>query len=162
MKKKVDLKKKGKVAVLSSVMSGDVEEGDSGIDANSQGSCSSTDAKNAAARVVAQTQITSSNKKDKKKKGKEVTVEVKPSTSTTNSKLSTNSAATQTNTAKVNSSQTKSNKVGIIKHFKCIEENYNSLMLDFIFRKRKIKSVQLKVKLLLVQHLPPKRRLYLK
>ncbi|XP_015377737.1 PREDICTED: ankyrin repeat domain-containing protein 17-like isoform X3 [Diuraphis noxia] len=109
MKKKVDLKKKGKVTVLSSVMSGDVEEGDSGIDANSQGSCSSTDAKNAAARL-AQTQIASSNKKEKKKKSKEVCVEVKPTTSTTNSKLTTNSAATQTNTAKVNSSQTKSNK----------------------------------------------------
>jgi len=110
MKKKVDLKKKGKVTVLSSVMSGDIEEGDSGIDANSQGSCSSTDAKNAAARV-AQTQITSSNKKDKKKKSKEISIEVKTITSTTNSKLTTNSAATQTNTAKVNSSQPKSNKV---------------------------------------------------
>jgi len=114
MKKKVDSKKKGKVTVLSSVMSADVEEGDSGIDANSQGSCSSTDAKNAAAaRVVAQTQIATSNKKDKKKKGKEVAVEVKPTSSITNSKLTTNSAATQTNAAKVNSSQTKSNKVGI-------------------------------------------------
>lgn len=112
MKKKVDLKKKGKVTVLSSVISGDVEEGDSGIDANSQGSCSSTDAKNAAARV-AQTQIASSTKKDKKKKSKEVSVEVKPAASTTNSKLTTNSAATQTNTAKVNSPQTKSNKVGV-------------------------------------------------
>lgn len=110
MKKKVDLKKKGKVTVLSNVVLADVEEGDSGIDANSQGSCSSTDAKNAAAaRVVAQSQT--STKKDKKKKGKDtVTVDVK-TTSTTNVKLTTNSAATQTNAAKVNSSQPKSNKV---------------------------------------------------
>jgi len=154
MKKKVDLKKKGKVTVLSSVILADVEEGDSGIDANSQGSCSSTDAKNAAAaaRVVAPTQIVSSNKKDKKKKGKEVAVEVK----TTSTKLTTNSAATQTNTAKVNSSQTKSNKVGINKIF-----YYYNLILNFIFRKRKIKSIQ-QVNLLLVQHLPPKLKLYLK
>ena len=118
MKKKVDLKKKGKVTVLSSVMSADVEEGDSGIDANSQGSCSSTDAKNAAAaRVVTQTQIAPSNKKDKKKKGKDMTVEVKPTSSTANAKLITNSAATQTNAAKVNSTQTKSNKVSINKTF---------------------------------------------
>lgn len=112
MKKKVDLKKKGKVAVLSSIILADVEEGDSGIDANSQGSCSSTDAKNAAARVIAQSQNSTSNKKDKKKKGKENTVEVKTTTST-NTKLTTNSAATQTNAAKMNSSQTKSNKVSI-------------------------------------------------
>lgn len=113
MKKKVDLKKKGKVTVLSSVILADVEEGDSGIDANSQGSCSSTDAKNtAAARVIAQSQNSTSNKKDKKKKGKENTIEVKTVTST-NTKLTTNSAATQTNAAKVNSSQTKSNKVSI-------------------------------------------------
>lgn len=114
MKKKVDLKKKGKVTVLSSVILADVEEGDSGIDANSQGSCSSTDAKNAAAagRVVAQSQNSTSSKKDKKKKGKETTVEVK-TTSFTNAKLITNSAATQTNSVKVNSSQSKSNKVSI-------------------------------------------------
>lgn len=113
MKKKVDLKKKGKVTVLSSVMLADVEEGDSGIDANSQGSCSSTDAKNAAAaaRVIAQNQNSASNKKDKKKKGKEASVEVKTTSPPSNVKLTTNSAATQTNTAKLNSSQTKSNKV---------------------------------------------------
>lgn len=111
MKKKVDMKKKGKVTVLSSVILADVEEGDSGIDANSQGSCSSTDAKNAAAaRLITQTQNSTTTKKDKKKKGKEATVEVKL-TSSTSAKLSTNSAATQTNTAKVNSSQIKSNKV---------------------------------------------------
>lgn len=111
MKKKVDLKKKGKVTLLSSVVLADVEEGDSGIDANSQGSCSSTDAKNAAAaRLVAQTQNSTSSKKDKKKKGKEATVEVK-TPSLTSAKLTTNSAATQTNVAKVNSSQIKSNKV---------------------------------------------------
>lgn len=114
MKKKVDLKKKGKVTVLSSVILADVEEGDSGIDANSQGSCSSTDAKNAAAaRVVAQTQNSTSSKKDKKKKGKEAPVEVKTTSPSTNVKLTTNSAATQTNAAKLNSSQTKSNKVCI-------------------------------------------------
>lgn len=113
MKKKVDLKKKGKVTVLSSVILGDVEEGDSGIDANSQGSCSSTDAKNAAARVVAQTQNSTSSKKDKKKKGKEVSVEVNTTSPSNNVKLTTNSAATQTNAAKLNSSQTKSNKVCI-------------------------------------------------
>lgn len=114
MKKKVDLKKKGKVTVLSSVILADVEEGDSGIDANSQGSCSSTDAKNAAAgtRVVAQSQNSTPNKKDKKKKGKEITVEAKTIPSSSNTKLMTNSAATQTN-AKVNSSQIKTNKVGI-------------------------------------------------
>lgn len=111
MKKKVDFKKKGKVTVLSSVVLADVEEGDSGIDANSQGSCSSTDAKNAAAaRAIAQSQNLTPSKKDKKKKGKEIAVEVK--TSSTNAKLNTNSAATQTNAAKVNS-QTKSNKVNI-------------------------------------------------
>jgi len=109
MKKKVDFKKKGKVTVLSSVILADIEEGDSGIDANSQGSCSSTDAKNAAARAIAQSQNSTSGKKDKKKKGKEIDVEIKTSPST-NAKLSTNSAATQTNAAKVNS-QTKSNKV---------------------------------------------------
>lgn len=114
MKKKVDLKKKGKFTVLSSVILADVEEGDNGIDANSQGSCSSTDAKNAAAaaRVISQSQNSISNKKDKKKKGKENTVEVK-TTIPTNTKLTTNSAATQTNAANVNSSQTKSNKVSI-------------------------------------------------
>jgi len=113
MKKKVDLKKKGKVTVLSSVILADVEEGDSGIDANSQGSCSSTDAKNAAARVVvAQPQNLTSNKKDKKKKGKEVLSEVKTNSSM-NAKLTTNSAATQTIAAKVNSPLTKSNKVSI-------------------------------------------------
>lgn len=114
MKKKVDLKKKGKVTVLSSVILADVEEGDSGIDANSQGSCSSTDAKNAAAaaRVIAQSQNSAFNKKDKKKKGKETTVEVK-TTQSTNTKLTTNSAATQTNATKVNSSQVKPNKVCI-------------------------------------------------
>lgn len=114
MKKKVDLKKKGKVTVLSSVILADVEEGDSGIDANSQGSCSSTDAKNAAAaRVVAQSQNSTSSKKDKKKKAKETNVEVKTNGSSTNTKLTTNSAATQTNVAKISSPQTKSNKVGI-------------------------------------------------
>lgn len=113
MKKKVDLKKKGKVTVLSNVILADVEEGDSGIDANSQGSCSSTDAKNAAARVVvAQPQNLTSNKKDKKKKGKEVPSEVKTNSSM-NVKLTTNSAATQTIAAKVNSPLTKSNKVSI-------------------------------------------------
>jgi acyl-CoA synthetase (NDP forming) len=110
MKKKVDLKKKGKVTVLSSVILADVEEGDSGIDANSQGSCSSTDAKNAAAaRLAAQTQNPTSIKKEKKKKGKEAAVEVKINPS--NAKLTTNSAATQTNATKVNSTQIKSNKV---------------------------------------------------
>lgn len=110
MKKKVDLKKKGKVAVLNSILA-DVEEGDSGIDANSQGSCSSTDAKNAAAaRLITQSQNSSSNKKDKKKKGKEPTIEVKTNSLVTNAKL-TNSAATQTNVGKINSPQTKSNKV---------------------------------------------------
>lgn len=116
MKKKVDLKKKGKVTVLSNVILADVEEGDSGIDANSQGSCSSTDAKNAAAaaaRVVAQSQNSTSSKKDKKKKAKETNVEVKTNGSSTNTKLTTNSAATQTNVAKISSPQTKSNKVGI-------------------------------------------------
>lgn len=113
MKKKGDLKKKGKVTILSSIVLADVEEGDSGIDANSQGSCSSTDAKNAAAaRLVAQSQNSTSNKKEKKKKGKEATVEVK--TTNNNAKLTTNSAATQTNAVKVNSSQTnKSNKVSV-------------------------------------------------
>lgn len=114
MKKKVDLKKKGKVTVLSGVILADVEEGDSGIDANSQGSCSSTDAKNAAAaRIVAQSQNSTSSKKDKKKKAKETNVEVKTNGSSTNTKLTTNSAATQTNVAKISSPQTKSNKVGI-------------------------------------------------
>jgi len=113
MKKKVDLKKKGKVTVLSSVMLADIEEGDSGIDANSQGSCSSTDAKNAAAaRAIALSQISTSSKKDKKKKGKDIIVEVKTASPSTNAKLTTNSAVTQTNAAKVNS-QTKSNKVNI-------------------------------------------------
>lgn len=109
LKKKVDLKKKGKVAILSSVILADVEEGDSGIDANSQGSCSSTDAKNAAAALLL-AQNSSSNKKDKKKKGKDATVEVKTNSLATNAKL-TNSAATQTNVGKVNSPQTKLNKV---------------------------------------------------
>lgn len=114
MKKKVDLKKKGKVTVLSGVMLfNDVEEGDSGIDANSQGSCSSsTDVKNAAAaaRVTTQSQNSTSNKKEKKKKGKESSTDVKTNSST-NAKLTTNSAATQTTAAKLNSPLTKSNKV---------------------------------------------------
>lgn len=119
MKKKVDLKKKGKVTVLSSIILADVEEGDSGIDANSQGSCSSTDAKNAAAaRVVTQSQNSTPNKKDKKKKGKEITVEDKSIPLSSNIKLTTNSAATQTNT-KLNSSQTKTNKVSLYHKF-CI------------------------------------------
>lgn len=121
MKKKVDLKKKGKVAVLSSLILADVEEGDSGIDANSQGSCSSTDAKNAAAARVAQSQNSNSTKKDKKKKVKETTAEVKL-TSSANAKQTTNSAATQTNAAKAIPPQTKPNKVSliflIVKHHK--------------------------------------------
>lgn len=114
MKKKVDLKKKGKVTVLSSVILADVEEGDSGIDANSQGSCSSTDAKNAAAAArVAQSQSSGSTKKDKKKKVKDITAEVKV-ISSVNAKQTTNSAATQTNVSKAIPPQTKPNKVGHI------------------------------------------------
>ncbi|XP_050430101.1 ankyrin repeat domain-containing protein 17 isoform X3 [Adelges cooleyi] len=112
MKKKVDLKKKGKVTVLSSVILADIEEGDSGIDANSQGSCSSTDAKNAAAaaRTATQAQNTNASKKDKKKKNKETASSESKAAMTTNVKLATTSAATQTNTSKINSTQVKSNK----------------------------------------------------
>lgn len=117
------MKKKGKVTVLNNVILTDVKESDSGIDANSQGNCSSTDAKNAVAattaaatRVVSQSQNSTPNKKEKKKKGKEVTVEDKTIPLSSNIKLTTDSAATQTNT-KLNISQTKTIKVSLCYKF---------------------------------------------